>query len=198
MKAGLYLRVSTTDQTTLNQKIELEKYCEREEIEIVKIYEEEGVSGSKTTRPELDLMLQDMRRGLFDCIIVWKLDRLGRSTQHLLKLLEEFKNKRVRLICIDMNIDTETAQGKFFFTIVGAFAELEKEIITERIKLGLQRRKKQGFKLGRQFGAKDKKKRKRLGYFQREVRNKKIKRHKQTIPPKINKTTSTKQTPNKE
>lgn len=184
MKAALYLRVSTADQTTLNQELELEKYCENNNFEIFNIYKEEGVSGSKTTRPQLDLMLQDMRKGFFDCIIVWKLDRLGRSTQHLLQLLEEFNKKEIRLICIDMNIDTSTAQGKFFFTIVGAFAELEREMITERIKLGLKRRKSQGFKLGRQQGAKDKTKRKRLGYFQREARNKLKKMHKQTPPSK--------------
>lgn len=178
MKAALYLRVSTTDQTTLNQEIELKKYCKNNNIEIYKIYKEEGISGSKTSRPQLDLMLKDMRNKEFDCVIVWKLDRLGRSTQHLLQLLQEFQNKEVRLICTDINIDTQTPQGKFFFTIVGAFAELEREMITERIKLGLQRRKKQGKPLGRQKGAKDKSRRKRLGYFMRYSKNK------NKLPPK--------------
>lgn len=178
MKAGLYLRVSTTDQTTLNQEIELKRYCKNNNIEIYKIYKEEGISGAKTSRPQLDLMLQDMRNRLFDAIIVWKLDRLGRSTQHLLQLLEEFRNKNVRLICTDMDIDTETAQGKFFFTIVGAFAELEREMITERIKAGLRRRKKQGKPLGRKKGSRDKSKRSKLGYFLREKKKKEAKWHK--------------------
>jgi DNA invertase Pin-like site-specific DNA recombinase len=181
MKAGLYLRVSTADQTTLNQEIELRKFCENNGLEIYSIYKDEGISGSKTSRPQLDLMLQDMRNKCFDVIICWKLDRLGRSTQHLLQILEELQNKEVRLICIDMNIDTGTPQGKFFFTIVGAFAELEREIIRERIKLGLARRKAQGHPLGRRKGAKDKFKRKRLGYFQREYKKKKAK-FKQTTP----------------
>ena len=185
MKAAIYVRVSTKEQTTLNQELELKKYCDRESIDIYSIYREEGISGSKTTRPELDRMLMDMRKKLFDAIIVWKLDRLGRSVQHLLSLLQEFQNKGIRLICIDMNIDTGTPQGKFFFTIVGAFAELEREMIRERINLGLARRKKQGKPLGRQLGAKDKSQRKRLGYFQREERNKKAKWDKYTTPKDI-------------
>lgn len=185
MKAALYLRVSTAEQTTLNQELELQKYCENNNLDIYKIYKDEGVSGSKTTRPQLDLMLQDMRNKLFDCVVCWKLDRLGRSVQHLLELLAEFQNKNIRLICTDMNIDTATAQGKFFFTIVGAFAELEREMITERIKLGLARRKKQGKPLGRQKGSKDKSKRKRLGYFKRWSENKRAK-FKKYSPPKDN------------
>jgi len=173
MKVAIYIRVSTAEQTTLNQELELKRYSENNNYEVYKIYREEGVSGARTSRPQLDLMLQDMRNKEFDAIIVWKLDRLGRSVQHLLQLLEEFQNKGVRLICVDMNIDTGTPQGKFFFTIVGAFAELEREIITERIKLGLERRRKQGLPVGRQKGSKDKTKRSRLGYYQRWANTKK-------------------------
>ena len=185
MKTALYLRVSTSDQTTLNQELILKEYCERNKIEVYKIYKDEGVSGAKTSRPNLDLMLQDMRLRLFDTIIVWKLDRLGRSTQHLLQLLEEFNNKGVRLICTDMNIDTGTPQGKFFFTIIGAIAELEREMITDRIKAGLARRKKQGKPLGRIKGAKDRSRRSREGYLQRWKKEKKAKWKKDlTTPPK--------------
>jgi DNA invertase Pin-like site-specific DNA recombinase len=106
-----------------------------------------------------------MRQKYFDCVIVWKLDRLGRSIQHLLNILEELKNKNVRLICTDMNIDTGTAQGKFFFTIVGAFAELEREIIRERIKAGLDRARSEGKPIGKR--GKDKKPRNKLGYWKR-------------------------------
>jgi len=165
--AGLYLRVSTLDQKTLNQRLELEKYCTNNSIAIYKIYQDEGVSGAKTTRPELDRMLIDMRAGCFDCVIVWKFDRLGRSTQHLLQVLEEMKNKQVRLIATSQNIDTSNPMGQFFFTILAGFSEMERELIRERIKLGLARRKAEGKPLGRQKGAKDKSRRKRLGYFQR-------------------------------
>ncbi|MCD4771281.1 recombinase family protein [archaeon] len=167
MKTALYLRVSTADQTTLNQEIELKKYCELNQLEIYSIYKDEGVSGSKTTRPELDKMLQDMRRGCFSSIVVWKFDRLGRSTSHLLQVLEELKNKKVRLIATSQNIDTSTPMGKFFFTILSGFAEMEREMIRERIKLGLARRKKQGKKLGRPRGSKDKGYRKKGGYYLR-------------------------------
>ena len=165
MKAALYLRVSTQDQTTLNQELELKKYCEREGIEIFKIYKDEAISGVKTSRPQLDLMLQDMRNKLFDCVIVWKFDRLGRSTAHLLQVLDELRNKNVRLIATSQNIDTFTPMGKFFFIILAGFAEMERELIQERIKLGLKRRKAEGKPLGRLRGSMDKGKRKRLGYF---------------------------------
>jgi len=167
MKVAIYVRVSTTEQTTLNQEINLKEYCERNQMEIYKIYRDEGVSGSKTSREGLDLMLKDMRDGHFKGIVVWKLDRLGRSIQHLLQILQELQNKGVRLICTDMNIDTDTPQGKFFFTIVGAFAELEREIIRERINLGIKRAKSQGKHLGRPKYSKDKKPRNKLGYWKR-------------------------------
>ena len=170
MIAGLYLRVSTLDQTILNQEIELKKYCENNSIEIYKIYKDEGVSGSKTSRPQLDLMLQDMRNKSFDVVIVWKFDRLGRSTAHLLQVLEEMKNKGVRLIATSQNIDTSTSMGKFFFTILSGFAEMEREMIRERIKLGLERRKKQGKILGRPKGSKDKVYRKKGGYYARYMK----------------------------
>jgi len=170
MRAGLYLRVSTTEQTTLNQELELKKYCEREGIEIIKIYRDEGISGSKTSRPQLDLMLQDMREKKFDCIVVWKFDRLGRSTQHLLQVLEELKNKNVRLIATSQNIDTNTSMGKFFFTILSGFAEMEREMIRERIKLALKRRKEEGKPMGRPKGSKDKGYRKEGGYYARYLK----------------------------
>jgi len=81
------------------------------------------------------------KKQIFDCVIVWKFDRLGRSTAHLLQVLEELKNKSVRLIATSQNIDTSTPMGKFFFVILSGFAEMERELIRERIKLGLERRK---------------------------------------------------------
>lgn len=185
MKAALYLRVSTSDQTTLNQELELKEYCKRNNIEIYEIYKDEGISGAKHSRPELDRMLQDMRTKQFEVVIVWKFDRLGRSTSHLLQVLEEMKNKNITLIATSQNIDTSNPMGKFFFTILSGFAEMERELIRERIKLGLERRKKQGKKLGRQKGAKDKNKRKRKGYFDRWSNESKAKwKIKKTTPQK--------------
>ena len=186
-KVALYIRVSTQDQTTLNQELLLKEYCKNNNYEIYQIYKDEGVSGAKTSRAGLDLMLQDMRQRKFDAIIVWKLDRLGRSTQHLLQILEEVKNKEVRLICTDMNIDTGTHQGKFFFTVIGAFAELERGIITERINAGIARARKQGKHMGRVKGKKDTRARDKTGYFKRWEKERKAKWHKkQPTPQKMN------------
>lgn len=167
MKAALYLRVSTRDQTTLNQELILKEYCSREKFQVHKIYKDEGISGAKTSRPALDNMLQDMRNKHFEAVIVWKFDRLGRSTAHLLQVLEELKNKGVRLIATSQNIDTDTPMGKFFFTILSGFAEMEREITRDRIYAGLDRAKKQGKTLGRKKGSKDKKRRRRSGYINR-------------------------------
>lgn len=167
MKVAIYLRVSTADQTVLNQELELKQYCERQGYEVYRIYKEEGVSGAKTSRPQLDLMLQDMRNKFFEAVIVWKFDRLGRNTQHLLQVLEELRNKNVRLIATSQNIDTDTPMGKFFFIILSGFAEMERELIRERILLGLERRRKQGKRLGRPQGSKDKGYRKKGGYYLR-------------------------------
>jgi len=194
MTVALYLRVSTIDQTTLNQELELTEYCKRNNLEIFQIYKDEGVSGAKTSRPQLDIMLQDMRNQKFESIIVWKLDRLGRSTQHLLQLLQEFDNKKVSLIVTSMNMDTSTPQGKFFFTIIGAIAELEREMIKERIKLGLTRRKKQGKPLGRIKGSKDKTKRARGGYFERWKDHKKAKWHNKQLTPQSDEGSDTNKT----
>jgi len=170
MKVAIYIRVSTLDQTTLNQELELEQYCKNNNYEIYKTYREEGISGSKISRPELDKMLKAMRDKEFEAIIVWKFDRLGRSTAHLLQVLEELKNKGVRLIATSQNIDTDTPMGKFFFIILSGFAEMERELIRERIKLGLKRRKAQGKILGRPIGSKDTKYRKKGGYYNRWVK----------------------------
>ena len=164
---AIYVRVSTSDQTTLNQELELIEYCKRNNYEIYKIYKDEGISGTKTSRLQLDLMLQDIRNKLFDAVVVWKFDRLGRSTSHLLQVLEEMKNKGVRLIVTSQNIDTETPMGKFFFTILSGFAEMEREMIRDRILLGLERRKKEGKLMGRPKGSKDKGYRKKSGYYLR-------------------------------
>jgi len=190
MKAGLYLRVSTTDQTTLNQELELKQYCQREGIEIYSIYKDEGISGSKTSRPELDRLLREMRNRCFDVVVVWKFDRLGRSTVHLLQVLEEMKNKGIRLIATSQKIDTSTPMGKFFFTILSGFAEMEREMTRERILLGLERRRKQGKPMGRPVGSKDKSYRRKSGYYNRWAKH--------TSPHKIKQSTPSKSKINKE
>jgi len=175
--AGLYSRASKETQETAHQTAILKDYCENNNIEIYNVYEEK-ISGAKTSRPKLDLLLKDMRLGKFDCVLVWKYDRLGRSTIHLLQVLEELKNNNVVLIATSQNIDTSTPMGKWFMTNLMALAEMEREMIRERTKAKLDYYKaqikkkgyyitKQGIKrtsLGRQVGSKDKSRRKRSGY----------------------------------
>lgn len=173
MKVAIYLRVSTEEQSLENQEIELREYCKRENFEIFEIYKDKGISGSKTSRPALDKMLQDMRDKKFNAVIVWKFDRLGRSTIHLLQVLEEMKSRGVRLIATSQNIDTSTDIGNFFFTIIAGVAELERAMIRERVNLGLKRAKSQGKTLGRPKGKKDGKYRSKAGYFKRYWNKKK-------------------------
>lgn len=164
-QVALYVRVSTQDQTNKNQLLELKSYCERNGLEVYKKYADNGVSGIKTTRPALDLMLQDMRSKKFKVVLVSKFDRLGRSTIHLLQVLEEMKNRGVRLVATSQGIDTSTPEGKFFYTILSGVAELEREMIRSRVISGLERAKKEGKPIGKR--GKDKKPRNRSGYWLR-------------------------------
>lgn len=166
MRTALYVRVSTQEQTNENQLLELRKFCQNNSYEIIAEYSD-IISGTKSSRPQLDKMLQDMRDKKFEAIVCWKFDRLGRSTQHLLQVLEEMKNKGVRLIATSQNIDTNTSAGKFFYTILAGFAEMEREMIVERINLGLARARSEGKQLGRPEGSKDKGRRRKSGYLLR-------------------------------
>lgn len=143
----------------------MKEYCER----MGYAYEvfAEKISGAREHRTELDRMLQRIRAREFDALMVWKIDRLGRSLQHLLQILQELENRKVQFISLSEGFDTTTPQGKFFFQVVGSFAELERAMISERIKQRLAHLKSKGKKLGRPTGSKDKRQRKRFGYFRR-------------------------------
>lgn len=181
MKAGLYHRGSRADQTTEQQEMKTEEYCRNNSIEIYKKYSEVGQSGAKESRPQLNKMLEDMRAKKFDTIIVLKYDRLGRSTIHLLQVLEEMKSLGVRLVAVNQNIDTSTPMGKFFLTQLIALGDLEREMIIERTQEKLDfykkeikekgffinKKGKKCFALGRPPGSKDKGYRKKGGYYAR-------------------------------
>lgn len=149
LKVGIYVRVSTDEQTTMNQLIELREFCKRMNYEIYKEYVDEGISGSKIDRPALDEMMKDVFSRKFDTLIVWKLDRLGRSLQHLIEILDELKNRNIDFVSTTQNIDTTTPSGKLYFHLLGAFAEFEREQIRERIKVGMKRAKAEGKIFGR-------------------------------------------------
>ena len=165
MKASIYCRVSTQDQSLEQQKHACIDYCTQHNWQ----YEvfEEKISGAKQSRPEIDKMLQRVRSGEFSSVVVWKLDRLGRSTLHLIQLIEEFRNKNIQFIAVTQNIDTASPQGKFFLTVLAAFAELERELIKERTNARIDHLKAQGKTLGRPTGSKDTKERRKSGYWLR-------------------------------
>ena len=170
MKAVIYLRKSTRDKQEFGMQIHsIENYCKVNSIKIIKTYKDE-MSGSKESRPEFDKLINNMRKGLFDTIIVYKLDRIGRSTSHLLKLFEEFKKKKINFISVTQNINTETPEGKLMLRMLMILAEYERELTVSRINDGLARAKSSGKQLGRPFGAKDKGRRRKGGYFQRYIK----------------------------
>lgn len=138
MKVALYCRVSTEEQHADKQEDILKEYCVKQGYEIYKIYKD-VISGTTTSRKEFNNLLEDMRTLKFQCIIVTKLDRLGRSLQHLLSLFDEFNKRGIHFIALTQNIDTLSASGKLQMQILGAFAEYERNIISERTKEGLKK-----------------------------------------------------------
>lgn len=135
-----YMRVSTQQQKFDSQQQALERYG------VDCIYKERE-SGRKTSRSELNKALKRLKPG--DTLVIFKLDRLSRGTKQLLSLLEEFDRKNIHFVSIQNNIDTSTAMGRFFFTIMGAFAEMEAELIRERVMAGLEAARENGKQLGR-------------------------------------------------
>jgi len=149
MKVAIYGRVSTQDQHVDNQVLELRKYCNARTLTVWREFLDIGISGSKESRPQFDLMMNEARKRKFDVLIVWKLDRLSRSLKHLLNTLDELNALNISFIDYSNNLDTTTAQGRLMFQMVGAFAEFERSLIRERVKLGLQHAKAKGKQLGR-------------------------------------------------
>lgn len=138
MKVAIYCRVSTEEQHADKQEEINREYCLRMGHEVYKVYKD-VISGSTSSRPEFNKLLNDMRGFKFDAIMVTKLDRLGRSLQHLLSLLDEFNKKGIKFIASTQNIDTMSSGGRLQMQIMGAFAEFERSIISERTKEGLRR-----------------------------------------------------------
>jgi len=149
MKIAIYIRVSTKDQNLDTQKLPLLEYCKRNDYDIFKLYEDFGESGSKDSRPSFDVMLSDMRKGKFKAVLVYKLDRIGRSLQHLISLFQEFSKRDIEFISLTQNIDTTTPEGRMFLKILMLMAEYERDLMITRINAGIDRAKKQGKHLGR-------------------------------------------------
>jgi DNA invertase Pin-like site-specific DNA recombinase len=149
VKVALYTRVSTHDQSVDMQVLDLRQYCNQRGFKIYKEYCDKGVSGTKDRRPALDELMSDARKRKFDTILCWRFDRFARSTKHLITALEEFRHLGIEFISYQENIDTSSPLGKAIFTIVSAIAELERNIIVERIRGGIRRAKEKGRVLGR-------------------------------------------------
>src|SRR5215467_3047391 len=150
-RAALYMRVSTKGhgQTTDTQALALQEYAQRRGFEIAGEYRDEGISGSKDSRPALDRLMKDARSRKFDVVIVARFDRFARSVSHLLRALEEFSHLGVDFVSVSEAIDTSTPMGRMVFTVLGAVAELERNLIKERVHMGISRARKQGKALGR-------------------------------------------------
>lgn len=148
-RTALYMRVSTSSQKGDLQEDQLKAYSKRAELEVIAQYFDIAVSGRKEGRPELNKLMKAARNHEFDCVLVWKFDRFARSVSHLLKALEEFEHLNIRFISVQDQIDTQSPMGKAMFTIIGAMAELESSLISERVKAGMSAAKSRGKTLGR-------------------------------------------------
>jgi len=166
-KVALYIRTSMQDQNPQTQILALKDYCQRMKHEVCGEYIDSGFSGKTDKRPEFERLITDVRTGKVNCILVYKLDRIGRSLRHLLDLFAEFQRRGVDFISITQNIDTTSPEGKLFWQMLGVFAEYERELIVSRTLSGLERAKRQGKALGRPAGSKDSKPRRKSGYLLR-------------------------------
>jgi len=149
MRIAIYARVSTKDQSCELQVRDLRAYCAARVFDLVREYVDVGQSGAKDSRPELNKLMDDARKRQFDAIVVWRFDRFARSTKHLLSALEEFRSLGIQFISYQENIDTSSALGQALFTIVSAVAQLERDLIRERVSAGIRNARANGKKLGR-------------------------------------------------
>jgi DNA invertase Pin-like site-specific DNA recombinase len=149
MRIGIYARVSTKDQSCEMQLRDLRSYCAARGFDLVGEYIDAGQCGAKDSRPELNKLMDEARKRQFDAIIVWRFDRFALSTKHLLLALEEFRSLGIQFISYQENIDTSSPLGHALFTIVSAVAQLERDLIRERVSAGIRNAQANGKKLGR-------------------------------------------------
>ena len=148
-RVALYARVSTDKQTCENQLNELRTIAERMQYTIVDEFIDEGISGSTSSRPSLDALMKSATQRRFDMVMCWSIDRLGRSLQNLIEILNELQSLKVDLFFMQQGMDTSTSAGRMMFSIFGALAEFERNLIRERVIAGQQRAISQGVKMGR-------------------------------------------------
>jgi DNA invertase Pin-like site-specific DNA recombinase len=147
-RAALYLRVSTVDQHPENQLHDLRTLVSQRGYEITATFEDR-ISGAKAKRPGLDRMMHDARHAKFDVLLVWAFDRIARSTRHFLEVLDELNHLNIEFVSFRENIDTGGPLGRAMVVIIGAIAELERNLIVERIRAGMRRARLDGRQIGR-------------------------------------------------
>jgi DNA invertase Pin-like site-specific DNA recombinase len=147
-RAALYVRVSTSDQSTKAQESELKEYAENRGWVVNRVYADK-ISGAKDNRPALQELMAACRQRKVDVVLVWKFDRFARSLRHLVTALEEFKRLRVDFISATEGVDTTIPSGELVFQIFGAIAQFERALISERVKSGLSEARRRGKRLGR-------------------------------------------------
>ena len=149
MKIALYARVSTDGQDPEVQLQPLRAHAANRGWIIVEEFVDHGYSGAKEKRPALDRMIKAAWTGTFQAVLVWRFDRFARSVKHLITALEQFRSLNINFISLQEQFDTSTPIGHAMFTIIGAMAQLERDIIRERVKAGLDRARTRGVRLGR-------------------------------------------------
>ncbi len=152
--AALYARVSTLDQNCEVQLEDLRRYAGKRFAHYCE-YTDAGVSGTQRHRPQLDALMRDARRRLFDVVLVWKFDRFARSLKHLIESLDEFSALGIDFISLTEGIDTTTPAGQLLFHIVGAVAQFERDLIVERVRAGMAHARAMGKRIGRPRAAVD-------------------------------------------
>lgn len=149
MRVAIYSRVSTHEQTTAGQLDELRSYCVRRNWKIVSEYTDEGVSGSKESRPGLNLLLADAKRRRFDVVLVYRYDRFARSLRQLVNALCEFDALGIHFVSLHEGVDTSTPNGRLVFGIFASIAEFERELIRSRVRSGIAAARIRGKRIGR-------------------------------------------------
>ena len=148
-RAALYMRVSTVDQHPETQLLDLRQMAAQRGYEIIHEYTDR-ISGTKAKRPGLDQMMFDARRGRFDVVLVWASDRIARSVKHFLDVLDELNRLNIEYISFREQIDTGGPLGRAIVVIIGAVAELERNLIIERVRAGMRRARLEGQHIGRE------------------------------------------------
>jgi DNA invertase Pin-like site-specific DNA recombinase len=149
-KCAIYARVSTPEQHVETQLYDLRQLAQQRGFEVVEEYTDNGVSGTKARRPGLDALMSDARKRKFSVVLISAFDRAARSTRHLLQLIDELDSSGIQFVSRRENVDTSGPMGRLFLTLIGSIAELEADLIKERIRAGMRRRRLEGYRLGRQ------------------------------------------------